>query len=561
MGNDRAVAPISGKIDGLATAFRRLPSQRLVIVGEPGAGKTVLAIRLLLDLIADARPVDPVPVMLSITSWEPRAASLRRWLAARLAIEHPALGADAGDGRTVATALVDEGRILPVLDGLDEMPSQLRAVAIRTLNASLHIGDPLVLTCRSSEYVAAVAAADSITAAGVVELQPLALDEIAPYLPRTAPPASDSSTKWDRVLAHLRDQPDDPRTRTILAALRTPLMISLAREAYSDGPTDPGELLTDPRFDRVDSTTDHLLDRSISVAYHEFVPSASGRWKASRSRRWLATIATWLHTAHTYDLAWWRLADTAPSTVVATTGAVVGGVAMLLACWSAGNAVVITTAAVVGAVLGAIVNLHHRSVPSTVRLSLSGGAARLRRSVLGLRLTSRRPTSTGWIAWVVGAGILAITVGLRAGWGSAGLGVASLGLVRLLDAWFEAPAEVDGVPGPEALLRIDRNATLSRAALRAAVIGGTAALLSSPAIGGALGLAAFAVSVGFTAWGRFILVRSWYSMSDRLPWRLMAFLRDARARGVLRQAGAVYQFRHAQLQDHLVVETWTDPCG
>jgi cytochrome c biogenesis protein CcdA len=213
----------------------------------------------------------------------------------------------------------------------------------------------------------------------------------------------------------------------------------------------------------------------------------------------------------------------------------------------------ITAAAVVGAVLGAVVNLRLRSVPSTVRLNLSGGAARLRQSVVGLHLALRRPTSVGWVAWIVGGAILAITLGLRAGWGSAALGIASVGLVRLLDAWFEAPAEVDRVPGPEELLQIDRNTTLSRAALRAVVIGGTAALLSSPAIGGTLGLAAFAVSVGFTAWGRFILVASWCSMSDRLPWRLMAFLRDARARGVLRQVGGVYQFRHAQMQDRLAV--------
>jgi hypothetical protein len=36
-----------------------------------------------------------------------------------------------------------------------------------------------------------------------------------------------------------------------------------------------------------------------------------------------------------------------------------------------------------------------------------------------------------------------------------------------------------------------------------------------------------------------------------LPWQVMRFLDDAHHRGVLRQVGAVYQFRHAQLQDRL----------
>ncbi|MBO3749163.1 hypothetical protein J5X84_24055 [Streptosporangiaceae bacterium NEAU-GS5] len=35
------------------------------------------------------------------------------------------------------------------------------------------------------------------------------------------------------------------------------------------------------------------------------------------------------------------------------------------------------------------------------------------------------------------------------------------------------------------------------------------------------------------------------------PLRMMRFLEDARARGVLRTAGPVYQFRHARLQDRL----------
>ena len=38
---------------------------------------------------------------------------------------------------------------------------------------------------------------------------------------------------------------------------------------------------------------------------------------------------------------------------------------------------------------------------------------------------------------------------------------------------------------------------------------------------------------------------------NRLPWQLMAFLADAHQRGVLRQAGAVYQFRHIELQHRL----------
>jgi hypothetical protein len=54
------------------------------------------------------------------------------------------------------------------------------------------------------------------------------------------------------------------------------------------------------------------------------------------------------------------------------------------------------------------------------------------------------------------------------------------------------------------------------------------------------------------ATGLFFIARSWLVLRGRLPRRLMAFLADAHAqRGVLRQVGAVYQFRHIELQRYL----------
>jgi hypothetical protein len=55
-----------------------------------------------------------------------------------------------------------------------------------------------------------------------------------------------------------------------------------------------------------------------------------------------------------------------------------------------------------------------------------------------------------------------------------------------------------------------------------------------------------------TAWGRWVLLaRIWLPLRGRVPWATVAFLEDAYQRGVLRQAGAVYQFRHAEVQVQL----------
>ncbi|MFD9408093.1 XRE family transcriptional regulator [Streptomyces sp. NPDC059989] len=71
--------------------------------------------------------------------------------------------------------------------------------------------------------------------------------------------------------------------------------------------------------------------------------------------------------------------------------------------------------------------------------------------------------------------------------------------------------------------------------------------------GAVTGLAgAFSYAFAFTAWGQWVILsRFWLPLTGRLPWDTVAFLDDAYRRGVLRQTGAVYQFRHSRLQHHL----------
>jgi hypothetical protein len=58
--------------------------------------------------------------------------------------------------------------------------------------------------------------------------------------------------------------------------------------------------------------------------------------------------------------------------------------------------------------------------------------------------------------------------------------------------------------------------------------------------------------LSLTAWGRWLVFsRLRLPLTGRVPWHVQSFLDDAGERGALRRAGAVYQFRHARLQDHL----------
>ena len=208
----------TGRIDRIgemAAEFRKLPRRRLVILGEPGMGKTTLALLLLRELLEHTQPGDVVPVFLSMSDWDPAAESLPEWLARRLAEDYPALRATVF-GPDAARSLVAQRRVLPVLDGLDELPDEVRPAVLFRLNETA--ADPLVLTCRTAEYQAAVTAqgGDALAGGAVIEPDPLTSADAAGYIASCLPPGTGNS--WQPVLATLRNDTNNP----VSSALSTP---------------------------------------------------------------------------------------------------------------------------------------------------------------------------------------------------------------------------------------------------------------------------------------------------------------------------------------------------
>ena len=117
-----------GDLDTVVDYYQSLSPQRLVILGEPGAGKTVLAMELLIGLLERRKedPDIPVPVLVSAAAYNTRHL-WEEWLASHLAQRFSM------PGETVARLLRDR-RILPVMDGLDEM--DVAASSIGSAHAS-----------------------------------------------------------------------------------------------------------------------------------------------------------------------------------------------------------------------------------------------------------------------------------------------------------------------------------------------------------------------------------------------------------------------------------------
>ncbi|MGI5451673.1 NACHT domain-containing protein [Streptomyces sp. CA-249302] len=596
----------------IAAFYRATTPARLVITGGPGAGKTVLALELLLALIEQRGESDPVPVRVSLSGW-PTDRPLTEHL-----IDHLVQAYDVPRSR--AAQLVDHDLVLPVLDGLDEMdpglthadgapvvhddgqplpdPAAPRArAALRALNIysrGLTAG-PVVLTCRTSHY-AVLADDDQLADAAEVRIEPVPAGTAVAYLAQR----SGQATRWRPLLDHLRTE----SSGLLAQSLSTPWRLSLAAMVYHRG-GDPTSLA---RFPTAAALDRHLLARLIPAAIALHPPKYG--YSPESVHHWLSRIARHLHRPTTGPIAsggartdihlhqLWPLAGELLVRVVDAVLAIVFVLAcagLLLAQISVGPSLhegfgaagfaVVGTFAVLRALspqVGPPVGVHlpplssprgRRQLVRAFLVTLGGGLAG------GMAIGLATGATYGLAAGLAYALAAALAAGISRQTGSSSdeepvvagpsrlvwtdllVGVAT-GLIAgvatglTVGLTYGAAGGIAGgiTAGLSGALAAGLSAGLVYGLMAGLATGLATSLVTGLPTGLTLGIAGGLVGgiYLFTGAGRRYMVFLCCAYGRRmLPLRMGSFLDWAYAAGLLRLSGSAYQFRHRELQQWL----------
>lgn len=564
----------SDRVGEFAEEFLRLPRRRLVILGDPGMGKTTLAVLLLCELLRRRSPRWPIPVLMSISDWHPGDERLRDWLARRLTETYPALRA-AEFGPDVARAMIAQRRIVPVLDGLDEMPRQVRSAALAALNAATAADDPLILTCRTAEYEEAITRSGGIVLTGgaVIEPDPLRPGDIAAYLRGCL--QDRSAGGWPDLLSTLTD-----RRAPVTRALTTPLDLWLLRKVYVDTGADPTELLDTRGFPTATDITDHLLDHLVHAAITVNSPDhdlerppplrTHRHWDPDAAEHWLAHLADHLHATKDHNIAWWRLHETTPRIRIThrlaaglAMGSLYGPIAGLIGALCGGlNAQ--PWAGFAGGLIGGLTIAPILSLTTQLTMAPAYANLRLRGRI---RTLTRKIASRTTMGMAVGLTLVVIT-GLGPAPDTGTVQLSLIGgpvvgaLIGILE-WASTPQPEDLTHTPAGTLRRDLQLMLGRTALALLVIGFLAGLAAglvgefvivlALVIMGTLALLLTYGPARFTvtASSLYLCTVAILHVQRNGPRQMMRFLNNAHQIGLLRQEGPFYQFRHAKLQERL----------
>ncbi len=247
----------------LIDVFHRL-NESLLILGEPGSGKTTMLLELGRDLLtqAEADVRKPVPVVFNLSSWVEKEEPLAEWLVEELNRKYLV-------PKKISTTLVEGHRLLLLLDGLDEVAETKREACVAAINAfNQESLMPLVVCSRIADYQRLTT---QLNLEGAILIQPLSEAQVQAYFEQAG-----------ESLAALRTamQADEGLQEMVTS----PLLLSIASFAYRGVSQEALSGLGGSVAQRK-----HLFDTYIEKVLHR--RGQDERYTEKQIKAWLAWLA------------------------------------------------------------------------------------------------------------------------------------------------------------------------------------------------------------------------------------------------------------------------------
>lgn len=187
----------------------------LLILGEPGAGKTITLLKIAQRLVARSEQdlSQPIPVVFTLSSWANKRQSIAEWLVEELNNRYKVPTA-------LGKTLIQQEELILLLDGLDEVAEKYRNAFVRALNQFIeeHGVTEIVVSSRVREYEALSA---RLKLSSAICIQPLTSEQVYQYLDEAG-----------NQLVHLKILLQQDNELEEFA--RNPLILSVMSLAYRD---------------------------------------------------------------------------------------------------------------------------------------------------------------------------------------------------------------------------------------------------------------------------------------------------------------------------------------
>lgn len=262
---------------------------KLLILGEPGAGKTTTLLTLADELLGEAiaTPGTALPIIFELSAWKNDGQTIWEWLKAQLKEMYYIQPKE-------SQVWLEQKLLLPLLDGLDELGMNRQVTCIRAINQFVEqFAYPQVVVCCRLENYQQGRTSQGATLTqleGAVILEPLGDEQIQQYLQNVGRSDLWRELKTSAEMGAMLEPDREGKP----GFLRSPLLLTIAAVAYEGKPfanrTELFEAYIDRRLSleqrRADRKQKELKQRKWAYKNPEREPD----WRDTRHYlKWLAT--------------------------------------------------------------------------------------------------------------------------------------------------------------------------------------------------------------------------------------------------------------------------------